>query len=161
MAEPRRHVIGVLGGAKPSPEITRLAEEVGEQIARRGATLICGGLGGVMEACCRGAKRQKGVTIGILPGDDPAQANPYVDIPVATGMGVGRNVIIVRSAQVAIAVDGQFGTLSEIAYCLQLGVPVIGLRTWDIDGVISVSTAEEAVDKALELARNEVSPLPG
>ena len=112
-----------------------------------------------MEAGCRGAKRENGLTVGILPGDAPDQANSFVDVPVATGMGVGRNVVIVRSSHSAIAVDGRFGTLSEIAYCLQLGVPIVGLRTWDIEGVVIAETPKEAVEKALDLVGSR-SPSP-
>jgi uncharacterized protein (TIGR00725 family) len=99
-----------------------------------------------MEAVCRGVKTTNQITIGILPGNDPAEANPYIDIPVATGMGIGRNIIIIRSASVIVAVNGKFGTLSEIAFALQLNKPVIGLQSWDIsEQIIKVDDVETAV----------------
>ncbi|MFQ6617906.1 MAG: TIGR00725 family protein [Fidelibacterota bacterium] len=147
-----RKFIAVIGGSTCPGEILELAEQVGEEIAKFNGILVCGGLGGVMEASCRGAKSFGGVTIGILPGDDPADANPFVDIPIATGMGISRNQIIIKSSNAAVAIDGKYGTLSEICFCLQLNVPVIGLRTWDIEGVIPSDTAKEAVRKAFELA---------
>ena len=151
--EPGKLVIAVLGGGAVGDEIYALAERVGALLAKRGATVICGGLGGVMEAACRGAKSAGGVTVGVLPGGNRHAANPYVDIPIVTGMGEARNVIIVRSAQAAIAVDGEYGTLSEIAFCLKLGVPVVSLAGWDFSPDIHVaSSPEEAVEKALRLA---------
>ncbi|HDL18276.1 MAG TPA: TIGR00725 family protein [Bacteroidetes bacterium] len=149
--------IGVIGGSRAGGDILQMAEKVGEGIAENGAILVCGGRSGVMEAACRGAKNRGGTTVGILPGDTRDQANRYVDIPIVTGMGVGRNVIVVRSSQVAIAIDGSYGTLSEIAYALQLGIPVIGLRTWEFtDKIQIVETPEEAVGLAVSmLAANE------
>ena len=148
--------IAVIGGHQCSPEELKLAEEVGRELARRGITLICGGLDGVMEAACRGAISEGGVTVGILPGDDRCSANPYVSIPVVTGLGYARNVIVVKSAQAVIAIDGGYGTLSEIAHALQNCVPVIGLNTWSIsirgrvdDSVIPAADAREAVEKAV------------
>ncbi len=150
---PGKTVIAVLGGGSVDEKIYGLAERVGELLAQRGVTLICGGLGGVMEAACKGAKRTGGVTIGVLPGASRHQANPYVDVRIVTGMGEARNVIIVRSAQAAIAVDGEYGTLSEIAFCLKLGVPVVSLAGWAFTPEIHVAaTPEEAVEKALRLA---------
>ncbi len=152
--------IAVIGGAVCDPQTAALAEEVGREIARRGAILICGGLGGVMEAACRGAKSHGGLTVGILPGTNPSDANPYVDIPIVTGMGEARNVIVVRSAQAVVAVNGEYGTLSEIAYALKFGIPVVGLKTWElfregrkIEDIVEAETPEEAVEKAISLAR--------
>ena len=137
-----------------------MAEEVGRELARRGATVVCGGLKGVMEAVCRGAKAQDGVTIGILPGSDPADANPWVDYPICTGMGYGRNLAVVKSGRAVIAVDGSYGTLSEIGHALGDGIPVVGLNTWALarngqtDGaIIRASTPAEAVEVALDLAQ--------
>ncbi len=128
-----------------------MAYEVGRLIARAGAILVCGGRGGVMEAACQGAIEEKGLTIGILPSADVKEANPYVRIPIATGMGMGRNVIIAQTAQAFIAVDGQYGTLSEIAFALQLGKPVICLQPWlTIPGVQVANSPEEAVDLAIK-----------
>jgi uncharacterized protein (TIGR00725 family) len=146
----RQKIIAVIGGRECDATLYRIAQEVGRRIAEGGAILICGGRDGVMEAACRGAAEVNGISVGILPGDNIADANAYVTIPVATGVGLARNFIIVRSAAAAIAIGGQYGTLSEIAYCLQLGVPVFSLRSWDIKGVIPVETPEQAVDLALQ-----------
>ncbi|MBC7186135.1 MAG: TIGR00725 family protein [Calditrichaeota bacterium] len=151
----RRPVIAVLGGAACSMEISQLAYEVGRLIAEQGGVLICGGRTGVMEAACQGAREHGGLTVGILPGDDASEANPYVQIPIATGLGEARNVVIVKSADAAIAVDGGYGTLSEIAFCLKLGVPVVGLKSWAIDPSIhQAENAAEAVQMAFQLASN-------
>ena len=114
-------IIGVIGSSKADPDVLRLAEEVGEAIAKSGAAVVCGGLSGVMEAVCRGARRCGGLTIGIIPSDQKSDANQYVQIPIVTGMGVGRNVMLVKTADVLIAVGGEFGTLSGIAHALNLG----------------------------------------
>ena len=152
-------LIAVVGGNEASPENLRLAEEVGQELARRGVVMLCGGFGGVMEAACRGAKQGGGTTVGILPGDDASDANPYVDIPICTGMSYARNVIIVKSAGAVIAVDGAYGTLSEIAHALGEDIPVIGLNTWTLvregledDGIVRAGNAVDAVEKALEAA---------
>jgi len=153
-------IIAVIGNSSCSPQEAKLAESVGELLAQHGATLICGGLGGVMEAACRGAKSQGGLTVGILPGQDSTAANPWVDIPVITGIGEARNIAVVKSARAVIAVGGSYGTLSEIAYALKGNIPVIGLNTWSLardgqedDSIIKVRSAEEAVDKAVSLAK--------
>lgn len=141
--------VGVIGSGRCSREIYRLAEQVGEGIARRGALLICGGLGGVMEGACKGAKAAGGMTVGILPGVRPDDANPYVDIPVVTGLSLARNLLVVRSSQALIAIEGGYGTLSEIAFSLQLGVPVIGLKaTYHDRQMIRAEDAEDAVGQA-------------
>jgi len=152
--------IAVIGGNDVPPPIEALAEEVGREIARQDAVLVCGGLGGVMEAACRGADGEGGLTVGILPGDNRQSANPYVKIPIATGIGYARNVAVAKSAQAVIAIDGSYGTLTEIAYALQGGIPVIGLDTWSISinnkedcSIIRVDTPKEAVEKAFALAR--------
>jgi uncharacterized protein (TIGR00725 family) len=152
-------IISIIGGSSCSSEEAKLAEAVGELLARKGITLICGGLGGVMEAACRGAKSEGGLTVGILPGQDPHTANPWVDVAVVTGIGEARNVAVVKSAQAVIAIGGGYGTLSEIAYALKSGIQVIGLNTWSLsrngleDGSITrVQTANEAVHKAISLA---------
>jgi uncharacterized protein (TIGR00725 family) len=153
-------IIAVIGDSSCSPEEAKLAENVGELLAQRGATIVCGGLGGVMEAVCRGAKSKGGLTVGILPGEDLSMANPWVDIPVVTGIGEARNVAVVKSAQAAIAIGGGYGTLSEIAYALKNNIPVIGLNTWSMsrngrkdDSIIGVQSAAEAVGKAISLAK--------
>jgi uncharacterized protein (TIGR00725 family) len=126
-----------------------VAEEVGRLLARRGAVVVCGGLGGVMEAACRGASREGGTTVGVLPGLDRGAANPFVSVAVATGLGEARNALVVRAADALIAVGGAYGTLSEIALALKAGKPVIGLGTWEIDGVERVEGPEAAVRMAL------------
>jgi uncharacterized protein (TIGR00725 family) len=153
-------LIGIIGGSAPTAEETSLAEAVGCRLAEAGAVLICGGRGGVMEAACRGAKRAGGLTIGILPGISRGQANPYVDVPVVTGIGQARNAIVTRTAEAVIAIGGSYGTLSEIALALRFGRPVVGLRTWVMEReghpavpVTYVETPEEAVTRALTLAR--------
>jgi len=153
-------IIAVIGDSSCSPEEAKLAGSIGELLAQQGATIVCGGLGGVMEAACRGAKSKDGLTIGILPGQDPSTANPWVDIPVVTGLGEARNVAVVKSAQAVIAIGGRYGTLSEIAYALKSNTPVIGLNTWSLsrDGqkdhsIIRARSAAEAVDKAISLAK--------
>jgi uncharacterized protein (TIGR00725 family) len=153
-------IISVIGDSSCSPEEAKLAESVGELLAQQGATIVCGGLGGVMETVCRGAKSKGGSTIGILPGQDSSMANPWVDIPVVTGLGEARNVVVAKSAQAVIAIGGSYGTLSEIAHALKSGIPVIGLNTWSLsrngredDSIIKVQSATEAVDKAISLAK--------
>jgi len=151
--------VAVVGGSTCSAEDARLAEAVGRGLASRGVALVCGGLGGIMEAACRGAKSAGGLTVGILPGDDRQSANPHVDVPVVTGMGHARNAIVVKTAQAVIAIDGSYGTLSEIALALQNGIAVIGLGTWDLSlhggadqSIIQARDAEEAVEKAIAAA---------
>jgi len=147
MSDQRTYRIGVIGAGECSDDIRGMAEEVGRCIAGRGAILVCGGMGGVMEAAAKGAKEAGGTTVGILPGHDAGTANDYIDIPIVTGMGEARNVIIVRTADAVIAVAGSHGTLSEIAFCLKLGVPVVGLHTWNVDPAMNrVESGEEAVD---------------
>lgn len=154
-------IIGVIGGADVSSEIREQAFDVGRRIAESGAILVCGGLGGVMEAACRGARSVNGLTIGVLPGNDTAAANPYVTAPVATAMGIARNAIIVRTAEVLIAVDGSYGTLSEIAIALNLGKTVIQLQSWqleragDVDPALylTAETPADAVEKAVAVAK--------
>ncbi len=146
--------IGVIGAGDCSDDIGKLAEEVGERIAKAGAVLVCGGLGGVMEAASKGAKKQGGTTIGILPGIDKDHANPFIDFPIVTGLGEGRNLLVVRNSDVVIAFPGEFGTLSEIALSLKLGKPVVGLSTWEVsDKIIQAKSAQEAVDTALSQAK--------
>jgi uncharacterized protein (TIGR00725 family) len=142
--------IGVIGGSKPDTKSRQVAFKVGQLIAEKGAILICGGLSGVMEAASRGAKQAGGLTLGILPGNSPQDANPYIDIAVATGLGYGRNSLVAMNSDVIIAIDGQYGTLTEIAYGSIYGKKIIGLGTWDIQGVIKAESAEEAVNLALK-----------
>ena len=141
-------IIGVIGqGRDCSAQLLNQAEAVGYYIAKRDAILICGGLGGVMEAACRGAKKGGGTTIGVIPSARKSDANRYVDIPIVTGIGEARNIIIVRTADALIAVGGRYGTLSEIAFGLAFGKTIVGLNTWqNLDQVIQVDSAEDAVE---------------
>ena len=148
--------IGVISEGRCSPRVAARAERVGAAIAAAGAVLVCGGLGGVMEAASRGAARAGGVVIGLLPGVDRADANRWVTIPIVTGMDQARNVILVRSCDAVIAVGGMYGTLSEIALALKLGRPVIGLGTWRLlpperrrVPIIRATSPENAVHRAL------------
>ncbi len=167
-----RTFVAVIGGSSVPPEVAAVAKEVGLELARRGAVLVCGGLGGVMEAACQGAKEAGGLTVGILPGDpwqEEGKPNPYVDIPIVTGIGYARNAIVVKTAQAVIAVDGSYGTLSEIAYALQAGIPVIGLGTWSIShngqretSILQAKVPKEAVELALTLAQTRAAaPVAG
>jgi uncharacterized protein (TIGR00725 family) len=155
--------ISVIGASNCSAKESKLAEEVGRELARRGAIVICGGLNGVMEAVCRGAKSEGGLTVGILPSNNRRDANPYVDIPIITGIGYARNSIVAKSGQAAIAIGGKYGTLSEIAYALQDKIPVIGLGTWNLatskskdESIIIANNASDAVDKAIESIKQGV-----
>lgn len=146
-------VIGVIGAGEPTEDEYVAAFETGREIARRKCTLLCGGLGGIMEAACKGAKSEGGLTVGVLPGEFKHEANPYVDIPIVTDMGHGRNIIVVRSSDALIAIGGSFGTLSEIAFALRLEIPVIGIKTWDVSTDIrQADNPREAVEVAIGLA---------
>jgi uncharacterized protein (TIGR00725 family) len=148
----RRLKIGVVGASHCSSEVSELAREVGRRIARKGAVLLCGGLGGVMESAARGAKEEGGLTVGVLPGELAEDANPFIDLAIVTDMGHARNVILVRSCDAVIAISGGYGTLSEIAIALKVGIPCIGLKTWDPDrSVIRTESPEEAVREAFDL----------
>jgi uncharacterized protein (TIGR00725 family) len=160
----RTMFLAVIGSAKCDRDVAALAEAMGREIAREGAVLVCGGRGGVMEAACRGAKADGGRTVGILPGTDRSEANPYVDVPIATGLGEARNAIVVCTADAVIAVSGGYGTLSEIGLALKMGRPVVGLDTWELQqggqpvgAVVNADTPAQAVELALALAREVLS----
>ncbi len=159
-----RIIIGVMGGATCTAAEARLAERVGELIARKGGIMLCGGGSGIMEAVCRGAKKEKGTTIGVMPGSSSAESPPnrYVDIPIYTGMSDGRNSINAKSSAVVIAIAGGTGTLSEIGLALKNGKKVVGLNTWELkrkgkipEGFFPVKTAEEAVEMAFKFAEKD------
>lgn len=145
--------MAVIGAGACSPQEAAAAERIGELLARAGAVLVCGGLSGVMEAACRGARREGGMTVGVLPGTDRAAANPYVSVAIATGLGELRNGVVVRASDAVIAVGGEFGTLSEIGFALKLGKRVVGLGTWELprrpDAIVRAPSADEAVRLAL------------
>jgi uncharacterized protein (TIGR00725 family) len=152
--------VAVIGPADAASQELADAEEVGRRLADAEAVVVCGGRGGVMEAVCRGARSAGGLTLGILPGRDRSEANPFVEVAVPTGLGEARNALVVRSADAVVAIGGAYGTLSEIAFALKGGTPVIGLRTWELarggkpdTGIVQVESAEEAVRTALDLAR--------
>jgi uncharacterized protein (TIGR00725 family) len=152
--------VAVVGPGVATPEEEAWAEEIGRLLARAGAVIVCGGSTGVMEAVSRGASAEGGTVIGILPGLDRGEANPHVTIALPTGMGEMRNALIARAADAMIAVGGEFGTLSEIAFALKIGKPVVGLHTWDlvrrgerVPGIDTAGTPEAVVEAALRAAR--------
>lgn len=154
----RLHV-AVIGAGHADDEDCDRAARVGRALAEAGAVVVCGGLGGVMAAACRGARDGGGTSVGILPGADRDDANEYVDMALATGLGEGRNLLVVRNADAVVAVGGEFGTLSEMALALQAGIPVIGLDTWELSkagrptrGVLQAQSPEDAADLAMREA---------
>ena len=153
----RKKVVAVIGGHSCSKEVEQLAQNLGKELTKVADYLVCGGLGGVMEAVCQGFKAAGGVTIGIIPSYNKKDANPYVDIVIPTGLGLARNVLVVQASDSVVALPGEYGTLSEIAYCLQFGKPIISLGSWDIKGVIKVKTVEEAVGMIKEGKFNQRS----
>jgi hypothetical protein len=145
-------VIGVAGGGECDKTVGAIAREVGRLIAQRGAVLVCGGLGGVMEEAARGACEEEGLTIGLLPGSSRDQANKYIKLPVVTDMGHARNVILAHTAQALIAIAGEYGTLSEISIALKLGKPVVAIGRWsEVEGVIAAATPIEDVERVFAL----------
>ncbi|MEW5763143.1 MAG: TIGR00725 family protein [Bacillota bacterium] len=152
--------IGVIGAGECTPAEAAMAEEVGRELARRGAVIVCGGLGGVMEAAARGAQAAGGLVIGILPGWDPAEGNKYLTVALATGLGEARNAVITRTCDGLIAIAGGYGTLAEIGLALKMNKPVVGLGTWEArtsDGraipVLQVATPQDAVASIFRLLR--------
>ena len=159
-------IISVIGGEDAPADVLHLAEETGRELGTRRVTLCCGGRGGIMEAACRGARSAGGHTIGILPGHDPSESppNPWVEFPVFTGIGYARNSAVVLSGDAVIAIDGAYGTLSEIAFALIHGVPLVGLDTWDFsyhghdaNKIVRAANPQEAVEKAVEMAKQHRS----
>jgi uncharacterized protein (TIGR00725 family) len=147
-----KKLIGVIGARECPESSLKLAYEVGQEVAKYGYGLVSGGMMGTMELASRGCREAGGLTVGIIPGDDPTLANPYLDVIIPTGMGIMRNLLVVRAAVGLIAIDGKYGTLSEIAYALQVGKPIVGLNTWDVSkDVIKVNTAPEAVQTIIKL----------
>jgi len=161
MSDSNKKIIAVIGGFPCSPEEGRLAEIVGRELAKKGAILICGGEGGVMEAACKGARSEGGLTIGVLPGESRQTTNAYVSIPIVTGIGSARNMIIIKSAQAVVAIGGGYGTLTEIAFALKFNVPIIGLNTWSLsrgnqsdNSIFLTEDPVAAAELAIELATN-------
>ena len=143
---PKKKIVGIIGGAQAEREILDVARKFGREIAKNGHMLVCGGLGGVMKAACQGAREAGGITIGILPGNHRESANPFVTIPIVTSMSHARNAIIVRTADILIAIDGKYGTLSEIALAKAIGKRVLSFLSWDeVPGVEVIETVEEGI----------------
>jgi len=149
----RKKIVSVIGGRNCNREVEQIAQNLGRKLAKVVDILACGGLSGVMKAACQGFKESGGLTIGIIPSYDKNDANKFVDIVIPTGLGLARNVLVVKSADLVIALPGEAGTLSEIAYCLQFGIPVISLNSWDIRGVIKVKTVDKAVEKVKSILK--------
>ena len=148
--------IGVIGAGKCSRKMCQDAQELGKGIAQNGGILVCGGLGGVMEAASKGAHENGGVTIGILPGINRKDGNPYLDYTIPTGLGEGRNLLVVRCADIVIAMPGKFGTLSEMAFCLKLGKPLLSLSAWNIsDKIEKFENPQDAVRRAFEILKEK------
>jgi len=143
----QKKIVSIIGGHDCDKEVEQIAHDLGKKLAKVVDILISGGLSGTMKAVCQGFKAAGGLTIGIIPSYNKEDANEFVDIVIPTGMGLARNVLVVKSADVVLALPGKAGTLSEIAYCLQFGIPVISLNSWDIPGVIRVRTIEEALSQ--------------
>ena len=143
----RKRVVSVIGGHSCTKQVEELSYKLGKKLAKVAEILVSGGLSGTMKAVCQGFQVAGGVTIGIIPSYNKKEANEFVDIVIPTGLGLARNVLVVQSADVVVALPGEAGTLSEIAYCLQFGIPVISLGSWDIPGVIKVKTVEEATEE--------------
>jgi hypothetical protein len=159
--------VGVAGASRPEPALVGQAERLGRRLAEAGAVVVCGGGPGVMEAVCRGARSAGGTTVGLLPGLDRAEGNPYLTVSVPTGLGQGRNLLLVRSSDALVAVGGGFGTLSEIALALRTGTPVVGLVTWSlhldagpVDAFPVATDPDAAAGMALEAARSRSGAAP-
>jgi len=146
--------IAIVGGHKCSKKIYQIAEEVGSLIAEQGWILVCGGRTGVMEAACKGAKKQGGLTVGILPSSNGKDANKYVDVKIPTGLGYARNILVVRAADAVVAIDGEYGTLSEIAFAFNEAKPIVGIDTWEIEGIKKVKSAKEAISYIKRKVKN-------
>jgi uncharacterized protein (TIGR00725 family) len=146
-----RAYVAVCGPGDAAAAERAAAEELGAGVAALGAVVVCGGLGGVMEAACRGARSRRGLTVGLLPGTDRSAANGWVDVAIATGLGELRNGLVVRAADVVVAIGGGEGTLSEVALALKLGRPVVGLGTWDVHGIEQADAPADAIDRVARL----------
>jgi len=145
--------IGVIGGYKCSRKTYKIAYSLGRLIAKEGWFLICGGGSGIMEAVCKGVREEGGLSCGLLPSYDGREANPYLDIRIPTGLGYARNILVVRASDILVAIDGKYGTLSEIAFALNEGKTVLGINTWKIGGVIRVSSPQQAIRKIKQLLK--------
>jgi len=151
----RKKIVGVIGGHSCTVKVERIAHKLGCKLAKVAGFLVSGGLSGTMKAVCAGFKDGGGATIGIIPSYNKKDANEHIDLVIPTGIGLARNVVVVSSADVVVALPGKAGTLSEIAYCLQFGIPVISLKSWDIKGVIKAKTVDQAVAKVKKILKQE------
>lgn len=149
----RKRIISVIGGRNCPKKVEQIAQNLGKELAKVVDILVTGGLSGVMKSVCQGFKRENGLTIGIIPSYNKNDANEFVDVVIPTGLGLARNALVVKAADVVIALPGEAGTLSEIAFCLQFGIPVISLNSWDIPGVIKVKTVTGAIKKVKGLIK--------
>lgn len=149
------YYIGVIGGNSVGKKLYNTAYKVGQEIAERGGIVVCGGLSGVLEAACKGAKGQGGLTIGILPGREKSGTNKFVDVKIACGIGEARNIVLVNTADGFVAVDGKYGTLSEIAFALKIGKPVVGVKTYDIKGIVAMNNPSDAVEKIFKMVKGK------
>ncbi|MDD5691566.1 MAG: TIGR00725 family protein [Candidatus Omnitrophica bacterium] len=147
----RKKIVSVIGGRHCNAEVEQLAHSLGLKLAKVVDILISGGLQGTMKAVCSGFKVKGGLTIGIIPSYDKKDANEFVDIVIPTGLGLARNVLVVKAADLVIALPGEAGTLSEIAYCLQFGIPIISLGSWDVRGVIKANTVDDVITQAKKI----------
>jgi len=143
-------LIAVVGGHKCDKKTAKLAYDLGKEIAKIGAILVCGGLGGVMEYAAKGVKEHGGITVGILPTEDKCRANQFIDIPIATGLGYTRNTIVTTAADFVIALKGEYGTLSEMGFALNAKKKVLAIGSWDIKGVVKVKTPKKAIEYILK-----------
>lgn len=155
MVNSSRTIISVIGGHKCTKRVEELAIELGKNIGKMGFILLCGGLSGVMESVSRGAKLSGGLTVGLIPGIDKHQANAYIDVPIATGMGYARNTIVATAGDLIIALPGETGTLSEIAFALNLKKPVIDLGDWGISGMMKAGSVSEAMEIVVKLTKKD------
>jgi len=153
----RKKVVGVIGGHECNKEVEQIAHNLGKKLVKVVDILVSGGLSGTMKAVCAGFSSSGGLTIGIIPSYNKKDANVFVDIVIPTGMGLARNLLVVKSADVVIALPGKAGTLSEIAYCLQFGIPVISLGSWDIPGVLQAGTLKEALALVKNLLNKRIA----
>jgi len=153
MADARKTMIAVVGAGKCSKKLRDMASQVGKYVAEHDGVVVCGGLGGIMEGAARGAKEAGGVTIGILPSDNKEDANEYIDYVIPTGFGEARNIMVVRTADAVVAFPGKYGTLSEMAFALHAGRPLVAINAWRLgDEIEQVDDPIEAAKRAMELA---------
>ena len=153
----KKQVVAVIGGRSCTKKVEYLTQNLGKNLAKVVDVLVTGGLSGTMMAVCKGFKEEKGITIGILPSYDKKDANQYIDIAIPTGLGLARNVLVVKAADVVVALPGKAGTLSEIAYCLQFGIPVVSLRSWNIQGVVRAKTVRQTLEQVRQLLKEKAS----